>query len=352
MMNDIPSVCHGRIDAVWLWVNGSDQQWYKKYKQHIKKRVDKNRFRDSQTLKYSMRSVFMYLPYIKNYFLITDNQIPNFIKSPNDIFYFDLNETVDKKFHENVFFRQSQFPQIEIVENLTYTLHVVPHTSLFPPSDLPNFNSEAIETYIHTLPALSECFIYMNDDFLFYRPTPPSFFLQDGKVQIYVESGYAPDYRQARKSMWHNTIQHTNSLLNWHFKILLKRKKPYLSHTAYFFRKSVLNAVEKSFTREIQKTRTQKVRTFGSTNWPFLVQHFTVLSGLGVYKSQRGYTHFWKMTGSRYVDVKNKIEIEESKPYTFCVNDDVTNPTDFERESRFLLRWLNSTLSIKTVFEK
>ena len=41
-----------------------------------------NFYRDYNTLLYSMRSVYHYAPYIKNWYLITYDQIPEFIKSP------------------------------------------------------------------------------------------------------------------------------------------------------------------------------------------------------------------------------------------------------------------------------
>ncbi|ELP94563.1 hypothetical protein EIN_488980, partial [Entamoeba invadens IP1] len=67
MNEKLPSVCQGRIDAVWLWVNGSDETWRSSHKKFNQK-FEENRFRETGTLKYSMRSVFKYLPYIKNSF--------------------------------------------------------------------------------------------------------------------------------------------------------------------------------------------------------------------------------------------------------------------------------------------
>ncbi|EDR23111.1 hypothetical protein EDI_065980 [Entamoeba dispar SAW760] len=58
---EIPEICNGRIDAVWLWVNGSDPQWLHQYKQY-NNGIKPSYYRDYQTLLYSIRSGYMYAP--------------------------------------------------------------------------------------------------------------------------------------------------------------------------------------------------------------------------------------------------------------------------------------------------
>jgi len=44
---------------------------------------------------------------------------------------------------------------------------VVTHSQIFrEKTDLPNFNSNAIEVAIHRIPGLSRRFLYFNDDFM------------------------------------------------------------------------------------------------------------------------------------------------------------------------------------------
>jgi UDP-N-acetylglucosamine-lysosomal-enzyme len=74
----------------------------------------------------------MHAPYIRKVFIVTNGQVPIFL---------NLNNT---------------------------RLEVVSHEAIFrDKTDLPVFNSNAIEVHLHRIPNISRYFIYMNDDFLF-----------------------------------------------------------------------------------------------------------------------------------------------------------------------------------------
>lgn len=111
-----------------------------------------NRYRDSQELRYSLRSLLKYAPWIRKIYLITDNQIPYW-----------LNLEADR-------------------------LHVVSHEEIFPnKSHLPVFSSPAIETHLHRLPGLSDKFIYFNDDVMLGAPTfPEDFVSTSGAQKVYL----------------------------------------------------------------------------------------------------------------------------------------------------------------------
>ena len=108
-------------------------------------RMSSNRYRDSDELKYSLRSLVRYAPWIRNIYIVTDNQIPKWL---------------------NV-----EHPRI----------HMVSHSEIFPnKSHLPVFSSPAIETHLHRIPGLSKRFIYFNDDvFLGSNVRPDDFFALD-----------------------------------------------------------------------------------------------------------------------------------------------------------------------------
>lgn len=138
-----------KIDLVYLWCNDSDPIWNAKLLEALKNvssahngGTGKARFRDNQELKYSLRSVEMYAPWINRIFIITDNQTPTWLDTSN--------------------------PKIRIVH----------HSELFKPNELPLFNSLAIELSIAQIKDLSEHFLYANDDMMLGRNTPPSFFFK------------------------------------------------------------------------------------------------------------------------------------------------------------------------------
>ena len=60
------------IPIVYLWVDGSDKEYKKKYSQLVD-----SRNRDNDDLKYSLRSLETYLPWWKGkLYIVTDNQRP------------------------------------------------------------------------------------------------------------------------------------------------------------------------------------------------------------------------------------------------------------------------------------
>jgi len=64
---------------------------------------------------------------------------------------------------------------------------VVHHDEIFVSKEyLPTFNSNAIESYLHRIPNLSDPFLYLNDDFLFGRPiTIKDFITEDNKIKVF-----------------------------------------------------------------------------------------------------------------------------------------------------------------------
>ncbi|MDE5919514.1 MAG: Stealth CR1 domain-containing protein, partial [Duncaniella sp.] len=73
------------IDMVYLWVNGNDPVWQAKRNAAVGKPVERlamnceGRYADNDELKYSLRSVEMYAPWIRRIFIVTDNQVPEWL---------------------------------------------------------------------------------------------------------------------------------------------------------------------------------------------------------------------------------------------------------------------------------
>ncbi|KAL7721416.1 Capsular polysaccharide phosphotransferase sacB [Entamoeba marina] len=181
--------CNGRIDVVWTYVNGSDPKFIEKLKK-FKNRIDPQRYRDYGSLFYSMRSVFENVKFAKKWFLVveSESQIPTFLN-------------------------QSTFQESD-----GYHLEIIYHHQIFPHSkDLPNFNSASIESTFHRIPGLSECFIYLNDDFFIHNPVNKSFFVEsDGRPKVYLSPMYVPTFMPYK--LWSRQLRYTNIALNNFFK--------------------------------------------------------------------------------------------------------------------------------------
>lgn len=143
------------IDAVILWVDGGDKTHQDKIRPYltetnkIKSKKYEDRYVQVDEIKYTIDSILKFASYIRNIFIITDNQTPNFLKSKNDVY-------------SNV--------------------SIVDHKVIFKNFEeyLPTFNCRPIETCIHRIPDLSEHFIYFNDDFFLINPTKPEDFFRNG----------------------------------------------------------------------------------------------------------------------------------------------------------------------------
>lgn len=98
------------------------------------------RFLDNEELKYSLRSVEMYAPWIHHIFIVTDRQRPKWLDTDNE------------------------------------KISIVDHSEIMPKEIIPCFNSAVIERYIGFIPGLSEHFLYANDDVFIGKPVTKDFF--------------------------------------------------------------------------------------------------------------------------------------------------------------------------------
>ncbi|MFA7139660.1 MAG: Stealth CR1 domain-containing protein [Proteiniphilum sp.] len=137
------------IDLVYLWVDGSDPKWIEK-----KHRITGNFFDDSEVnnkgryvnndeLRYSLRSVEKYVPWVRKIFIVTDDQYPEWLKRDH--------------------------PKIQVVD----------HKEILPEEALPCFNSSVIEYFLYRIPDLADRFLFANDDMFFNKPLTPSYFFDD-----------------------------------------------------------------------------------------------------------------------------------------------------------------------------
>lgn len=153
------------IDAVYTWVDGTDPAWRARKANRLGGRAVGNqlhsqsknaaRYESVDELRFSLRSLDAYAPWIRHVFLVTDRQRPLWLVEDH--------------------------PRLTVID----------HEELFRDrSALPTFNSHAIETQLHHINGLSEHYLYFNDDVFLGRVTPPSLFFDDlGDPRVFL----APD---------------------------------------------------------------------------------------------------------------------------------------------------------------
>lgn len=145
------------VDLVYLWCDGNDPEFQKKKQEALKKsekhNLDKEgtsnfRFVETEELKYSLRSVEKFAPWVRNIYIVTYEQVPQWLNIKH--------------------------PKIKIID----------HKDIIPEKHLPTFNSTAIEVFLPQIQGLSEHFIFANDDMFFWDSVGKEFFFDPKGVPI------------------------------------------------------------------------------------------------------------------------------------------------------------------------
>lgn len=148
------------VDLVFTWVDGNDPEWQQLKRSYmgVEQRAatahdelwgDDTRYRNMEEIVYAVRSANLYAPWLRTiYIVITDGQ-----KLPAPVL-------------------------------ATANVVVVPCSAIMPAELLPSFSGAAIESFLHRIPGLSEVFLYANDDFLFWKPTPKSYFVERDRLKL------------------------------------------------------------------------------------------------------------------------------------------------------------------------
>jgi hypothetical protein len=140
------------IDAVILWVDGSDPKLAEKRERYLaleNKSVAHpgalpTRFASSNEIRYCVLSILTFAPFVRNIFIVTDGQDPGLVSEVRE-----------------------KFPA------KAGCLKIIDHKEIFRGYEecLPTFNSSSILAMVWRINGLSENFIYFNDDTILIRET-------------------------------------------------------------------------------------------------------------------------------------------------------------------------------------
>jgi Stealth protein CR2, conserved region 2/Stealth protein CR1, conserved region 1 len=165
----VPSLAHAirarhAIDVVIAWVDGRDRKHRAKRKRYLadpggdakpeRSAHDERRFSDNDEIRFCLRSIRNYAPWVRTIWLVTDDQVP---------------AAIDRQ--------RAEQDNIRIVD----------HREIFRGYEqlLPTFNSLAIETLLWRIKGLADRFLYFNDDMMLVGPVEPTdFFSKEGKVNL------------------------------------------------------------------------------------------------------------------------------------------------------------------------
>jgi hypothetical protein len=284
------------VDAVYTWVDGSDPSFQASLRRHAAAEStppEKSRFRSSDELRYSLRSVLRYAPWVRRIHILTNGQTPAWLDCRD--------------------------PRI----------HMVTHAKVFPaPERLPTFNSNAIEMCLHRIPGLSRRFLYLNDDvFLGRNVQPDEFFQDDGGQSVFVQNTLLPS-DPGRGSARDRACAHTQEILTRRFG---PPGEPRLlpAHCPQAYDRDILFDLEAMFEEEFRGTASHRFRRGDDLVLSVLYGYALMESPLGRAAHRRllrglsGQYAFLMIEGRPIWEARVLLEMLARRPAFFCVNDDL-----------------------------
>lgn len=241
--------CRFEVDVVVTWVDGTDDAWDERRRARLaevtgvartERASGRARFTDHDELRHALRSLHLFVPWVRTIHLVTAGQRPAWLV---------------------------EHPRLRVVD----------HREILPASALPTFNSHAIEAALHRVPGLAEHFVYLNDDVLLGRPlTPQHFFSPAGSAAVFPatapigldDPGAAPYLLAAHRN---------RRLLHEAFGAVPLHQ---LAHTPHPHRVSTLQRVEQLFPEALEQTRHSPFRSETDVSvLSSLAQHVGLLTG-------------------------------------------------------------------------
>ena len=302
-----------KIDLVFCWCDGFDLAWQKRRHERMASlgmvydsESDANgdcRYEQLDELRYSLRSVEMYVPWVNHIYIVTDNQKPQWLKKN---------------------------PKITIVD----------HKRIIPEKLLPTFSSVTIEMYLDKIPGLSEKFIYGNDDFFFNSPLLPKDFYKKGSPIVWLEEYriFSEKLRKedAEKILSSGQDNHWGRTVLKAWLVFLEKNRitekemPFLGpvHSFSAYTRKIFREVKQKYP-EMMMVNSSPFRT-NNEIMRVLIQFESIWShGSEMHlnplrtKALRLWSHFWKPNMFNIYQTsldRFERELEVYRPKAFCLN--------------------------------
>lgn len=308
------------IDIVFSWVDGSDPAY-----QHARHALESGaqlgagddheaRYRQIDELKYALRSVHMFAPWIRKIFIATDSPAPAWL---------------------------ADHPQIVLVRS---------HEHFADPSVLPTHNSMAVESQLHHIRGLSEHFLYANDDMFFGRPVSPELFFTAGGITRFMLSPNRIGLGESdlTRSGFENSAR-TNRRLLWdRFGAFTTH---HLEHSAAPLRRSVMTELEQEFVDDFAATAASTFRAaknISVTN--SLYHYYALLTGRAVmHKDGKGV--YVDTAGTAGLAELSRVLAQRNADF-LCLNDGSDGDAEPEQRRILVTEFLEKYFPFKAPWEK
>lgn len=218
------------VDMVFSWVDGSATEFQRQRAAQMAEYVvgegddGPARYRHVDELRYALRSVHMYAPWVRRIFIATDSPAPAWLLD---------------------------HPKVTIVRSEEF---------FGDTSVLPIHNSHAVEAQLHRIEGLAEHFLYSNDDMFFGRPVEPELFFSPAGISRFVECGIriGAGGSALHRSGHDNALRVNRALLRDRFGRTITHD---LEHCATPLRRSVMDELERAFPEDFARTAASRFRS-------------------------------------------------------------------------------------------
>jgi hypothetical protein len=311
------------VDVVYTWVDGSDPAWRARrdsFLRAVPSGVDSEaaasaaRFQCRDELRYSLRSLQMYAGWVRQIFLVTDKQVPEWL---------DLSDR---------------------------RVHVIDHSEIFPDATcLPTFNSHAIESVLHRIPGLAEHFLYFNDDVFLGRPIGPELFFWSNGLPKFFPSRATLDLDGPRdRDVAVLTAAKNNRRLVAAASGAWMSNK--LKHTPMPLTRTLMFEMEERFTADFERTRASRFR------------HPDDISSSSSLAQWYGFATGRAVPGTisyRYINIaaadagrQYAMLLAQRDSDVFCLNDTDTGELDESRRDQLVTEFMSSYFPVPSLHER
>ncbi|MDQ0692590.1 hypothetical protein QF047_003550 [Arthrobacter sp. W4I7] len=307
------------IDLVFSWVDGSSPEYIAARRSQQQGVVlgegddHEARFRQIDELKYALRSVYMFAPWIRRIFIATDSPAPAWL---------------------------ADHPAVTIVRSEEF---------FSDPAVLPTHNSQAVECQLHHIDGLSEHFLYSNDDMFFGRPVGPDMFFTPGGITKFIEAETRIGLGEnaAERSGFENAARVNRKLLWNRFGRITTR---HLEHTAAPLRRSLVTQMEQEFPEEFRKTAASRFRAADNISVTNSFYHYyALLTGRAVTQTAAKvrYVDTTMRAGLNYLP---KLRSKRNMDF-FCLNDGSFPEVAADERAELVTDFLEKYFPIKAPWE-
>ncbi|MDM4762623.1 stealth conserved region 3 domain-containing protein [Galbitalea sp. SE-J8] len=308
------------VDMVFSWVDGTDVEFQRaraaRMASYVVGEGDDHaaRYRQIDELRYALRSVHLFAPWVRRVFIATDSPAPSWLAADDRV----------------TIVRSEEFFGDRGV--------------------LPTHNSQGVESQLHRIDGLADHYLYSNDDMFFGRPVAPEMFFTPGGGTRWVPATTriglgAPD---RTRSGFENSARVNRALIEDRYGVTITR---HLEHCAAPFSKAVVRELEAEFAVDFARTAASPFRSATDISVTNSLYHY--------YALLTGRASINDAARVKYIDTTSRAGLAAMDRLLakrdhdmFCLNDGSFPEVSAEERSMLVRGFLDRYFGIRAPWER